>query len=273
MLEAILLFTICIGLWIGAYFYWQQETRLEGRYRRPERITPHSTWTEKPFDQKIIVPEESVDKANESLPLHAMSSQDLAQELSENMEATARRHRHRLRKHHYCFEGREAVSWFATRFQISRVKAVHVGQRLLEEGYLESLDGTGAFIDNQAFYRSVHIQATRDVTVAVQPEPDGRLPVSLENNNLMEGWLEIHHVLRWHKYYFVQRDFILAFYDKSPLEGGSELGTIDLEGTQVIDVDEENSSIDIENKAHKEIYHVQRRTRLPVGLPPSVPAR
>ena len=71
--------------------------------------------------------------------------------LSEGLEVKDRRWK--LRIFEKCFVGQEAVSWLCTRLQISRLEAVKIGQKFLEQGYLFHVLQEHDFKDGYFYYR------------------------------------------------------------------------------------------------------------------------
>jgi hypothetical protein len=52
-----------------------------------------------------------------------------------------------------CFSGREGVDWIATKLSITRLDAVVLGQRLIEENWLRNLSNQQPFQDADLFYQ------------------------------------------------------------------------------------------------------------------------
>jgi Domain found in Dishevelled, Egl-10, and Pleckstrin (DEP) len=52
-----------------------------------------------------------------------------------------------------CFVGREAVDWLSNRLSISRPDAVALGQRLIDENWLQNLSNQKPFADADLFYQ------------------------------------------------------------------------------------------------------------------------
>jgi hypothetical protein len=52
-----------------------------------------------------------------------------------------------------CLIGREAVDWISTRLSISRVDAVALGQRLIDDNWLQNISNKQPFADAELFYQ------------------------------------------------------------------------------------------------------------------------
>jgi Domain found in Dishevelled, Egl-10, and Pleckstrin (DEP) len=52
-----------------------------------------------------------------------------------------------------CFIGREAVDWISTKLSISRTEAVILGQRLMDDNWLQNLSNKQPFQDADFFYQ------------------------------------------------------------------------------------------------------------------------
>lgn len=52
-----------------------------------------------------------------------------------------------------CFLGNEAIAWLRAQLHLSRAEALRLGQRLLEEGWIDHIEGDRGFEDKPLFYR------------------------------------------------------------------------------------------------------------------------
>jgi len=67
-----------------------------------------------------------------------------------------KKRRHFLRSYDQCFVGAEATDWLVDKFNVSRVQAVELGQKMLAMGFFEHVsDETRPFEDANEYYRFV----------------------------------------------------------------------------------------------------------------------
>jgi len=71
-----------------------------------------------------------------------------------------KKRRHFLRSYDHCFVGSEATDWIVDKFNVSRVQAVELGQKMLGMGFFEHVsDQNKPFEDANEFYRFVDTEA------------------------------------------------------------------------------------------------------------------
>jgi potassium efflux system protein len=76
-----------------------------------------------------------------------------AKELAAAGEVEIRDRRHLLRVHEAAFVGREAVDWLVRRFGLTRLEAVELGERWVEQGLIRHVLDEHGFRDGRLYYR------------------------------------------------------------------------------------------------------------------------
>ena len=78
---------------------------------------------------------------------------NICREMHLSQELEIKDRRWKLRIFEKCFVGEEAVSWLCNRLQISRLEALEIGQKCLEQGYLFHVLEEHDFKDGYFYYR------------------------------------------------------------------------------------------------------------------------
>ena len=82
-----------------------------------------------------------------------ISLKHLAAQMHSENGVEVKTRRYKLKLHHRCFLGNEAVTWLSEKTKLSRKDAIKLGQKMMDKGFFNHVVGEHQFKDEELFYR------------------------------------------------------------------------------------------------------------------------
>lgn len=218
--------------------------------RKRSRSNRSNTNTNKELEVPVKVTPPTVEEPNISIPhvfLRMSSSQSLPV-VNDNIK---------LRN---SFIGHQAVSWLTRNLELPRDCAVSVCQKMIDENYIEVVEGTpGKFEDKTDVYYKFITQSNNSSNSELLEKLSGDLKVGLTEG--IEGYISIFTENKWTKYYISQDETNLILYNKPITEQGKRLVEIHLSDCTINSVNSENYEFQLSSKINCNIFQNPRRVR------------